>query len=127
MLIFFYLFFYKDNIAGTSSETTRRQSRRVVSKERRRGDRKVLFRPEEFRFMTISPSSIKEKCPNRLFNPRFKLNNKSNCKKHMFINLTGRSCIFLGKYRKLKGTHKKIQGGGSPPPLHPLVFSYVFL
>ena len=55
--------FYKDNIAGASSETTRRQSRRVVSTERRRGDRTVLFRPEEFRFMTISPSSIKEKCP----------------------------------------------------------------
>ena len=35
----------------------------VVSKERRSEDRKVLLRPEEFRFMTISPSSIKEKCP----------------------------------------------------------------
>ena len=50
--------FYKDNIAGTSSETTRRQSRRVVSKKKRRGDRKVLFRPDGFRFMTISFNTI---------------------------------------------------------------------
>ena len=61
------MWFYKDNIAGTSSETTRRQSRRVVSKKKRRGDRKVWFRQEEFRFMTISPSSIKEKCPHVSF------------------------------------------------------------
>ena len=69
--IVFLIGFYKDNIAGTSSETTRRQSRRVVSKKKRRGDRKVWFRPEEFRFMTISPSSIKEKCPFGCFSGRF--------------------------------------------------------
>ena len=77
----FYIFSDRD-----ASEMTRRQSRRVISKERRRGDRnvfslsflffllvcgipntkgktkkplgKVLFRPDGFRFITVSFNSI---------------------------------------------------------------------
>ena len=63
--IFLIFFLYFSSRNPQTSETTRRQSRRVVSKKKRRGDRKVWFRQEEFRFMTISPSSIKEKCPHR--------------------------------------------------------------
>ena len=42
---------------------TRRQSRRVISKERRRWDRKLVIRPEGFRFMIISFNTIQQKCP----------------------------------------------------------------
>ena len=91
------------------------------------------------RFATaaVISTAINRICPT---NPRFKLNKKIKLKKYMFINLFGFSYIFLGVYKKIKGQHKKIQGGAPPPfppslphhprppaPLYFLMFSFDFL